>query len=51
MFDDSPAVDVFPYMGNRQDYFPTVSTLRSLDFGPVKVNSNETSDEYQVTEI
>ena len=33
IFADDPVVDKFPYNGNKQEYFPTVSTYASIGYG------------------
>ena len=37
MFADSEDVNRFPYFGDKDNYFPTVLTQRSIYFGPIKM--------------
>lgn len=35
MFSDSKKIEGFPYFGDSKNYFPTVWTQRSIDYGPI----------------
>ena len=37
MFADSEDIKAFPHFGDKDNYFPTVSVQRSIDFNPIKM--------------
>ena len=36
MFAESDKVNEFPYLGDRENYFPTSIQQKSIDYGPIK---------------
>ena len=49
MWSDSDYVEQSPHLGDKSAYFPTVNTIKSIDFGRIKLDEN--SDDVQIVEL
>ena len=49
MFADDDYVQRYPHNGDKKAYFPTVSTISSVDYGPI--DSNHESSLFHITEM
>lgn len=51
IFSDSPEINGFPYYGDDENYFPTLSTQTSYNFGPIEVDPEKRDRFLQFEEI
>lgn len=51
IFSDSPEIEGFPYYGDDENYFPTLATMTSYNFGPIEVDPAKRAGFVQHEEI
>ena len=50
MWSDHPLIDEHPYLGDRENYFPTIKNYKSYNYGPI-VNDRTQRESVNFEEI
>lgn len=51
IFKDHSLIEQFPYNGDRENYFPTVQQMGSIDYGKTNVDASTRDTEFKIIDI
>jgi hypothetical protein len=51
IFKDSPLINQFPYMNDKENYFPTVKQPHSINYGHIEVDPELRDTDFLITDI